>query len=350
MEGVYTTPPLPDYLDLKTASDATLLQHGLLLQRPRPGDHPDVAAAWDDVCERGLQVITPLIEPMPDSMPRVRKRPRPSSSGSQATSINWCGCVLQGSGNWSSVTGTFRLPYLNIPSQGLQGNQPSALSAWVGLDGWESMELFQAIMNFNLNTATSPPSAFFNFPTWQWWVPDPNDPYASQYFGGGTIKNAPAMKSGDRVQLHCGYVTAHDGANWGSVYFLFYNDLRRVYPIPIRQKDTAEIIILRPVLMNFLFPGPASPAGQGGCVEWIMENESVTNDQTGTIMPMFSGSKDSVTPVTFTQALGYGKSVGVTGDPVNGFTVLWGNSSGQVSDVASVTLASETVSITYTGP
>jgi hypothetical protein len=55
MADVYTTPPLPDDLDLKTASDATLWQHGLLLRRPRPGDHPATVAAWDRVCERGLR-------------------------------------------------------------------------------------------------------------------------------------------------------------------------------------------------------------------------------------------------------------------------------------------------------
>lgn len=59
------------------------------------------------------------------------------------------------------------------------------------------------------------------------------------------------------------------------------------------------------------------------------------NYSSGTIMPVFSARKDSVTPVTFTQALGYGQSEGVTGDPASGFTVLWA-SGGKVADVASV--------------
>jgi hypothetical protein len=205
-------------------------------------------------------------------------------------------------------------------------------------------------MNFNLNTANNPPSAFFNTPTWQWWVPVPNDPSASQYFGGGTVTNAPAMNSGDLVQIYCGFVQALNGSNWGAVYFLFLNDLETVVvPEPVSFKGrhrTAQI----PILMNFFFPGPPTVPGQGGCVEWIMENETATNNLPGGIMPVFSASPGSITPVTFTQAQAYGQADGVTGDPVNGFTVLWANSSGQVSNVASVALASETVSITYTGP
>ncbi|MHB8732258.1 MAG: G1 family glutamic endopeptidase [bacterium] len=263
-----------------------------------------------------------------------------------------CGCVLEGSGNWRSVTGTLRLPYLSAPSQGLQGKQSTSLSAWVGLDGWGTSlgRLFQAIMNFDLDTTATPPSTFFNFPTWQWWIPVPNNPSASQMVSGGTITNAPAMNPGDLVRIYCGYVTALNGSNWGAVYFLFYNDPEPVVALePVWSRNphrTAEI----PILMNFLFPGPPGVAGQGGSIEWIMENESVTNGPPGTIMPVFSASRDSVTPVTFTQAIGYGQPEGVTGDPGNGFTVLWQNSDGTVSSVASVALATEAVSITYTGP
>jgi hypothetical protein len=161
---------------LKTASDATLWQHGSLLKRPGPSDHPATVAAWNKVCERGLRTIAPHLEPLPDTMRRVRRRPvhkpRGGSGGGQATSTNWCGCVLEGSGNWRSVAGTLTLPYLSVPSSGLQGNQPAALSAWVGLDGWSNNNtLFQTIINFSLDTTTNPPSAIFTVPTCQWWIP-----------------------------------------------------------------------------------------------------------------------------------------------------------------------------------
>ena len=156
------------------------------------------------------------------------------------------------------------------------------------------------------------------------------------------------------MQLYCGYVTALDGSNWGAVYFLFYNDLEKiVVPDIIGRKRqgpprTAQV----PILMNFFFPGPSGVPGQGSSIEWIMENESATNDSlVTTIMPVFSASNNSITPVTFTQALGYGHADGVTGDPMNGFTVLWSNAQGQLSNLASVNNSvSQTVSITYTGP
>jgi hypothetical protein len=351
VEGIYTTQPLPDDLDLKTVSEATLLQHGLLLPRPQAGNQPGLEAAWKAISERGLRITAPHLEPLSDSSRRVRKPPGPGPGGSQATSPNWCGCVLQGSGNWRSVTGTVSLPYLSVPAQ-VQANQLASLSAWVGLDGMgaTARELFQAVVAFWVDTSTNPPTTAFSYPFWQWWIPDPNDPAASVAFGGSSITNAPAMKPGDSVQIYCGYVRALDGSNWGSVYFLFYNDLEQVIvPEPVSWKGphrTAEI----PILMNLFFPGPANVQGQGGCIEWIIENEGVTNNQPGTIVPAFSASASQMIPVTFSEALGYGQLEGVTGDPVNGSTVLWETSSGQVSDVATVTLAPETVSFTYTGP
>ncbi|MGO9520161.1 MAG: G1 family glutamic endopeptidase [Candidatus Korobacteraceae bacterium] len=349
VEGVYTTPPPPDYLDLKTASDATLWQHGLLLQRPKPDAHPAIVAAWNKVSERGFRTIAPHLGPVPDSVRRVKKGPAPS----QVTETNWCGCVLQGSGNWRSVTGSLRLPYLSIPPQGFQGsNGPASLSAWVGLDGFgpTSSQLFQAVMFFYLDTTTNPPSATFHSPSLWWLVPDPNMPGASQIFLSTAITNPPGMKSGDLVQIYCGYVTALDGSIWGSAYFLFLNDLElTVIPEPEESKgrDLGRYcgpyqVGETPIFMNFFVPGPPGISGQGGSIEWIMENESVTGGYLDTIMPVFSASENSIAPVTFTQAMGYGQSEGVTGDPANGFTVVW------VSNVASVALAPETVSITYT--
>src|SRR5271157_3065747 len=77
MEGVYTTPPLPDDLDLKTASDATLLQYGLRLPRPKAGDPPAIVAAWNSVCERGLQMIAPQLKPLANTLNTLKRGPRP---------------------------------------------------------------------------------------------------------------------------------------------------------------------------------------------------------------------------------------------------------------------------------
>ncbi len=76
----------------------------------------------------------------------------------------------------------------------------------------------------------------------------------------------------------------------------------------------------------------------------MLENEIATEGDDYAAMPVFSGNSDFVTAITFTQAMGYGQSDDVTGDPVNGDIVTFANPD------ASVSLESETVSITYTGP
>jgi hypothetical protein len=355
MEGIYTTPPLPDDLDLKTASDATLLQYGLRLPRPKAGDPPAIVAAWNRVCEHGLQMIAPQLKPLANTLTTLKRGPRPrgGSGGAPVAGTNWCGGVLEGPGNWRGVTGTFSLPYLSVPSQGLGSNQTQSFSAWVALDGWGSFNLFQACLGFFLDTTTSPPSTLFATPVVEWWVPNQDDPSQppSTFAWGYTVNNAPAMQSGDLVQIYCGYFTALDGQKWGSFYFLFLNDLvLEPVPKPVSRKGPPRIAQV-PIMINMITPAPAGALCPGDNVEWIMELESGVVDQAGVIVPVFSASADSITPVTFTQAIAYGQTEGVTGDPVNGFPLDWSaTDTGQLSNDALVTLSSETVSILYTGP
>jgi hypothetical protein len=338
MEGVYTIPPLPDNLDLKTASDTTLKQHGLLLHPPKPGAHSSALAAWNRVCERGLRIVAPHLAPVPESRRRGGKRPirrHGGSGGSQQTSPSWCGCVLQplgGEANWRSVTGTVTLPYLGTPTGGFNSTtQGQALSLWVGLDGWpgnaeqsSQNELLQAIVLFDLDATNLIP--VLGPLRILWIIPDEADSSAQIEFFSLYITNAPPMRSGDLIQLSCAYFLALDGSIWGFISFLFFN-----------QQEYIGTII----------PGPTSISGHGGSVEWIMENSTWNLPL---ITPVFSGSEDLVapTPVTFTDA--YGQAEGVTGDPADGFKVLWLNPGNPASDVATVNLASYTVSITYTGP
>jgi hypothetical protein len=345
IEGVYTTLPLPDDLDLKTASDATLLRHGLLLRRPRAGDHPLIAAAWNEILGRGLRSIAPHVEPQRDKIRRVKwPQPRGGTGSGTATSTNWCGCALQGPGNWRSVGGLLTLPYVSVPPQGLLGNPPSGLSAWVGLDGWipGSNELFQAVILFGLDQSTNPASTYFSYPNWQWWYPDPTNP-SEQLGTSGQIANAPNMQSGDSVQFYIGYVDALDGSKWGTVQFVFYSDLESVVvPRPVSSKwppRTAEI----PTFIDLFFQAPGGASCPGATIEWIMENESVTmNPSIPTTMPVFSSSQQSITPLTFAQALGYNQAPGIYADPANGTVINFANST-----VTKVTVSSGTVSIAY---
>jgi len=367
MEGVYTLPPLPDSLNLKTASDATLLQHGLSLRRPRPGDHPVAVAAWNRVCERGLRVITPQLGPLPRATRRVRKRPIPRTGGSGGggpiTVEGQGGCALfsdASSGSWNSVTGFLTLPYLWAPSSGSLQDDTLYYSFWVGLDGEGIVfpnspqtlaslgTLLQAIIYLEFDVTTN--SAVFSPPpAWQWYVPTAFDaagmPTEDTDEYGGYVLNPPPMKSGDLVEIGCGYLPAHDGTIWGTVYLVFFNDtVVEVQPEPVSRKGPPRLVNT-PVFMGFFFPGPpAMIPGAGGSVEWIMENQVYTEGEPTTIMPVFSGSQSSITPVTFTYATGYSTDGGVTGDAADG------NAFNCTNPAVSVTLAPQTVSLLYTGP
>jgi Peptidase A4 family len=251
-------------------------------------------------------------------------------------------------GSWSSVWGNLSLPYLwAVPSS--PQAQYASLSGWVGLDGWGRDTLFQACILSYLDTTTNPPSAAFQTPYWQWWIPNPSASGSTEEFvpGSGSLANPPPMESGNVVQLSCGYTKALDGALWGYVGFVFFDDLvENPYQPPC-------------VMANMYFQGPTQGGvvGQGDTIEWILENEAVTMGPPGAIVPVFSGSPptqgapwDQVTPVTFHQAGGSG--IGGSGDADDGVEVVWqdGNDSVALSPEQGLTdyVIGGTVSITYT--
>ncbi len=346
LDDVYTTAPLPGNLDLKTATSSTLWQHGLPFHRPKAGDKTEFAKLWNKISERGLQIVTPHVERRPKAVRRGKVRPKLEKAS--VAGFNWCGGVLERPrilfepGAWTSVYGAITLPYLSVPA-GVQGMQTAGLSAWVGLDGWggngQNNELLQAILWVNLQqTPTGGFTTFFNTPTWQWWVPDPTDPYASLYGTGGVLSNPPAMNPGDLVFVCTSYIQAMDGSMWGGVFYLFLSDL-----------ELGGFPLLPFPLFNFLFPAPSGAQCYGATIEWILENESVTNNQPNTTVPVFSAAPGSITPISFSRAGGFNQAPGVSGDPNDGFPVLWSSLSGVIDTVASVTLSPGTVSISYTG-
>jgi hypothetical protein len=183
--------------------------------------------------------------------------------------------------------------------------------------------------------------------------------------GGVTLNNAPAMSSGDQIGMYCAYVPTSDGKIWGAVSYIFC--------------PAGDV----PSSINLMIEPTQAASAPGTTIEWITENLSATNGPPGEVIPVFSGSKDSITPVTFGGAMGYDQSAGIRlttpstvppsdadtmfdlftqfvvllfvpdglpGDPANGFTILWENSDGQPTNAASVTLGVNTVSFLYTGP
>lgn len=336
VEGVFTTPPLPDDLDLRTASDETRKRHGVFVPRP-------------PFAVKNYRVIAPQLGPL--RKPKLRKPLHgPVSDGSvrvplslappTITASNWCGCMLppaKGAPNWASVSGIFTLPYLSLSPQDPTGNVTAPLSAWVGLDGWAksgSFTLFQSTLEFEVATWKNPMDTFIDYPGWQWWIPAPDDASASALFAGGVIMNAPPLHPGDVVQLYCAYMWGDMETLCGAVQFAFY--------------PAGEA----PVLISSLFYGPQGLSNIGATIEWILENEAVTDDQPGFVLPVFSAAANSIKPLTFTKCSGSAQKNGppgnYTGDPLDGDKVLFDKTQLPAgSKIPTVTLAHETVSITY---
>lgn len=87
------------------------------------------------------------------------------SENSEATSGNWAGAILEGSG-LTSVVGTFTVPNISIP-QGGSDDITYGASVWVGIDG-DSCEsgLLQAGVNFDITGDDA------SFTAWYEWFPD----------------------------------------------------------------------------------------------------------------------------------------------------------------------------------
>jgi len=351
IENVYTAPPLPEDLDLKNASDEMLRHHGIYFPRPKPGDPPEIAAIWESIYRDGLNIANPQLE-----VRRPSRRPGPPGgnggsgmSGPQSTSSNLCGAVLEGSGNWNSVCGILQIPYLRLPPNP-QDNPLASLSGWVGLDGYDpsSGRLLQSCIGFSWDAVTSSTSISQGYS--QWWIPTPGvipvGSSESQYHPGFiTVPNDRAtsvFSPGNYLCFYCGYPSTPSGL--AVVSFLFATSpLTWSDPNKIRKGGPSQN------LFKYYIPPPANVPIVGTSVEWIIENEAKTNGPADAIMPIFSGSPNSITPVRSINAYGTTTS-GQKVSASEGFTVLWSDSNGDPSPVSEVTLSQNQVSILYTGP
>ncbi|KAH0145497.1 putative aspergillopepsin, partial [Aureobasidium melanogenum] len=87
-------------------------------------------------------------------------------------SNNWAGGVLEGSG-WKTVTGTFTIPRVTVPSGGSSRTLYSA-SAWVGIDGYScESAILQTGVDFSIQGGA------VTYDAWYEWYPD----YAYDFSG-----------------------------------------------------------------------------------------------------------------------------------------------------------------------
>ena len=87
-------------------------------------------------------------------------------------STNWAGGVVEGSG-FKTVTGTFTIPKVTVPSGGSSRTLYSA-SAWVGIDGYScSSAILQTGVDFSIQNGV------VTYDSWYEWYPD----YAYDFTG-----------------------------------------------------------------------------------------------------------------------------------------------------------------------
>jgi hypothetical protein len=133
--GAYTSPPVPEEVDLATATTTTLLKHGIPFRKPVEGDRPALHDAWNlayGPTARQMKTIVPILQPR---MGRTHNLRHPvHGSDTNFTGAQWAGGVIKGS--WKSATGRWTVPTVSQPPEA-QGNEGGWNSvSWVGMDGF----------------------------------------------------------------------------------------------------------------------------------------------------------------------------------------------------------------------
>lgn len=133
--GAYTSPPIPEEVDLEKATAATLLKHGIPFRRPLKGDRPALHDAWNlayGPTVKKMKTIVPMLQPR---MGRTHNLRQPvNGSDTNFTGPQWAGGLIKGT--WKNATGRWIVPTVSQPpeAQGTEGGWNSA--SWVGMDGF----------------------------------------------------------------------------------------------------------------------------------------------------------------------------------------------------------------------
>ncbi len=303
LPGVFRPPSLPAGFDLRTASDAAMLQQGIMFRKPVASDPPAAHALWDTIASRKWVQVVPEFEPQPGKTHFLRRPPQKQTDGS-FTDNAWSGAVLNGT--WAGVIGAWTIPTVSTPPepQGQEGGWHS--SSWVGIDGGNSgsNDVIQAGIEQHVDangTAT--------YVAWyEWYAPIvPNSP---SYVNQVNITNLP-VKPGQ--QMSC-FITLGNGV--GHIQF--------------GNVTTNQYVQLA------LAPPPGASAN-GDTAEWIMEAPDFGEPTSS--LPRF-------TPVVFTGALACSSGLTTIGNPDKGD--VW-NIVGFGKTLTSVTLGDNEVTIDFTG-
>jgi Peptidase A4 family len=306
--GAYTSPAWPDDFDFNNASSATLLKHGLLLRRPKPGDHPDLVTLWKNFFSRpwySKDRIVPHLEPQPGRTHRLKGLQQTNEG---FTSSNWAGGVLRG--QFVSAVGAWEIPTVSKPTepQGAGGGWHS--SSWVGIDGFTkpgfvfSNDVLQAGIEQKVDAQGNP-----SYVAWYEWYVDgqmPPPPYINQ-------TNILNFMVSPGHSITC---------------LIQYLNNQKAGQVVLTNGTTGRSFSL------ILAPPPGATFG-GTSVEWIMEAPAF-NDIVSAL-PNF-------TPVRFNPAVGCSQDGGATAQQGDTVDIVNGNKT-----MTSVQLAPSSVTINFLG-
>jgi hypothetical protein len=216
----------------------------------------------------------------------------------------WSGGILPG--QWASAYGTWGVPRVAQPTEppGLEGAWNSA--SWVGIDGYQSDDVLQAGIQQQVLV-----SGRIVYVAWYEWyaAPQPDSP---PYIYETTIKDF-LVRPGHSISCVVQYTN-----NRTAGYLFLGNNTTGGH-------------------FNITLQPPPGVTLSGNCIEWIME--APDGGYPTSALPAF-------TPVNFTRASGTSSDGRTQGNPQDGgyAYVVYG---GQT--LTAVTLASDAVSIQYTG-
>jgi Peptidase A4 family len=279
LDGVRLFPPLPDGFDPLTATQESLIAHGIFLPRPDVKSEPGRLAKWYRIVgrmPRGTAAAKQLAEYSQRFEPQkglthYLRNPRRVTDAFY-TSNNWNG--LQATGNWNAASALITVPNFVVPFDYAPNNSTGGFDAsmWVGLDGGitaqntGSNDVLQTGISCHVDAATGAATYLAWF---EWFVTDYSVPGQPDYV---FQTNLPVpVNPGDQILLFVGY----DGQ--GSGFFFFQNTSDPLTPWPTLSGTLAA---------------PIGADANGSTVEWIVETPTffVNGVESLGVLPLFGAA------------------------------------------------------------
>jgi len=211
-EGTPAPNPPPHFNPL-AASDQELQHYGF---PPRPDQQtdPDGFAFWKKIVTAPVVRIQPKLQAttIKNSPARIlaispTTRVDNAATAADATSSNWSGYAIYNTANPFHANGTYVYGAFTVPAvsnYSCDGGWDYS-SAWVGIDGWGSSDVFQAGIESDAYCSGSTKSSYYS--AWYEWYP-----YSE------TRISSPGVAPGDHIGVYIWTVSATAGyyymVNW----------------------------------------------------------------------------------------------------------------------------------------